>query len=297
MYWLVWEFRVADDQRAAFEAIYGAGGDWMRLFERAAGYVGSELLRDPADPGRYVTIDRWQTRANFDAFRSRSSDAYGELDRRCADLTQDERLWGALLDARSVPDAAPEALKDSMAAGIKSGPGATSISGITEVPVEEREQMRETERIQDQLRRAFEGEAWHGPALRELLSETTAKQADRRTIPGAHTIWELVLHIGAWDQVVRRRLEGERVTDLPPEQDWPAAPGGDAAWQEAVTALERGQQRLRERVREFPDSRLGDTVPGMNYSFYTMLHGVIQHDLYHAGQIAILKKAQAGGAG
>ena len=153
--------------------------------------------------------------------------------------------------------------------------------------------MKETERIHDQLRRAFEGDAWHGPALRELLAGVTAEQAARRAIQGAHTIWELALHLAAWEDVVRRRLEGEEL-DLSPQQDWPAAQGNDGAWQRAVESLELGNRRLRERAAAFPDQRLGETAPGMNYSFYVMLHGVIQHDLYHAGQIAILKKALAG---
>jgi len=154
--------------------------------------------------------------------------------------------------------------------------------------------MTEVERIGEQLRRAYEGEAWHGPALQEILAGVTTAQAASRPLPQAHTIWELVLHIAAWESVVRRRLGGEAIGDLPPEQDWP--PVGDtseAAWKKALDELERGHQALRAAVAGLSDARLAEKVLEQDYSVYAMLHGVVQHDLYHAGQIALLKKASS----
>jgi uncharacterized damage-inducible protein DinB len=151
--------------------------------------------------------------------------------------------------------------------------------------------MSEVERIADQLRRAHEGKAWHGLALDELLEGVSAPAALARPIGGAHNIWEIVLHIGVWESVVRRRLSGEVVTDLPPEQDWP--PVRDAsgeAWKEALTEFQRGHEQLQQAVARLADRQLGEPVPGTGYSVYFMLHGAIQHALYHAGQIALLKK-------
>ncbi|HSC78502.1 MAG TPA: DinB family protein [Candidatus Acidoferrales bacterium] len=151
--------------------------------------------------------------------------------------------------------------------------------------------MTEVERIADQLRRAYEGEAWHGPPLKEILTGVTAEQAAHRVVPNGHTIWELVHHIGAWESIVRRRLGGEAVKATP-EMDWP--PVGDtseAAWKNALDALERGNLQLRQAIADLSDDQLRQKVVGEKYSVYGMLHGVIQHDLYHAGQIAILKKA------
>jgi uncharacterized damage-inducible protein DinB len=151
--------------------------------------------------------------------------------------------------------------------------------------------MSEVERITDQLRRAFEGGAWHGPALEEILSDVTAEQAAQRPLPGAHTIWELVLHIAAWESIVRRRLSGEVIVEIPTEQDWP--PVGEtsaAAWRKTVEDLKRGHQQLRQAVAALTDERLQETAPGKEHSIYIEVHGAIQHDLYHAGQIAILKK-------
>ena len=151
--------------------------------------------------------------------------------------------------------------------------------------------MTEIQRIADQLRRAYEGEAWHGPSLRELLSSVTAAQAARRPLPGAHTIWELVLHIAAWESIVRRRLGGEAV-EATPEQDWPPVRDtSDAAWKKTLEELARSHLALRESVAALSDDQLRQKVAGQNYSIYGMLHGLIQHDLYHAGQIALLKKA------
>ena len=151
--------------------------------------------------------------------------------------------------------------------------------------------MTEVERIVDQLRRAYEGEAWHGPSLRELLDRVAAAQAARRPLPQAHTIWELVLHIAAWESIVRRRLGGEAV-EATPEQDWPPVPDtGDAAWKKALDDLHRGHLALRQAIDTLTDEQLRQKVVGQKYSVYAMLHGVVQHDLYHAGQIALLKKA------
>jgi len=153
--------------------------------------------------------------------------------------------------------------------------------------------MSETGRIWDLLQRAYEGDAWHGPALRELLENVPPAKAAARPVPAAHTIWEIALHIAAYEQVVRRRIEGEPIGELSQAEEWPAvADTSPAAWRRALEAFEEEHRRLREALSGFPDARLADTVPGRDYPFYIMLYGVIQHDLYHAGQIALLMRAQ-----
>lgn len=154
--------------------------------------------------------------------------------------------------------------------------------------------MSEIKRIKGQLRRAFEGEAWHGPSLRELLDGVTAETAAAKPLPEAHSIWELVLHIAGWENVVRRRLAGEVLPDLADEENFPSIqdPSEDA-WQQTLQELTRGHHALREAMTGLDDAQLAEMVPGKSYSIYGMLHGVIQHDLYHAGQIALLKKARS----
>jgi uncharacterized damage-inducible protein DinB len=152
--------------------------------------------------------------------------------------------------------------------------------------------MSETDRIADQFQRACAGPAWHGPSLGELLANVPAERAVAKPLPGVHSIWEIVLHVTAWQDVVCRRLAGETLPDLPPEQDWPAVTDSTpAAWRQTLDQLARSQERLREAMVRLPPDHLRAKVPGKEYSGYGMLHGVIQHDLYHAGQIAILKKA------
>ncbi|HLY16755.1 MAG TPA: DinB family protein [Bryobacteraceae bacterium] len=153
--------------------------------------------------------------------------------------------------------------------------------------------MSEINRIVDQLHRAWEGPAWHGPALGELLAGVMADTAAQHSIPGAHTIWEIVLHVTVWISVVARRIEGQSIPTLPPAEDWPAAPEpSEAGWRDAINLLAEAQRDLEDKARQLPDDRLREKVLGDRpYSIYTMLHGVVQHNLYHAGQIALLKKA------
>ncbi|HEX8136836.1 MAG TPA: DinB family protein [Pyrinomonadaceae bacterium] len=151
--------------------------------------------------------------------------------------------------------------------------------------------MSETKRILDQLRRAYEGGAWHGPSVKELLSDVTAEQAAARPFAGAHSIWEIVLHISAWEEGVRRRLEGVRA-ELSTEEDWPpVSDTSEAAWRKTLETLEANHLRLREALKGLDDARLNEPIVEGMSSVYGTLHGVIQHSLYHAGQIALLKRA------
>jgi uncharacterized damage-inducible protein DinB len=150
--------------------------------------------------------------------------------------------------------------------------------------------MLETTRIADQLRRSQQGGAWHGPALSELLKEVDAAIALRRPAPGAHNIWELLLHITAWQTATTGAVQGKTMPNLNEKEDWPAIGGSDHEWRDAVQRLERSNQELVAALTAFPDQRLGDQVPGREYSFYFLLHGLTQHNLYHAGQVALLKK-------
>lgn len=141
-----------------------------------------------------------------------------------------------------------------------------------------------------QLRRAFEGDAWHGPALLELLEDVDAATAAAKPLPSVHSVWELVMHIAVWDKAAIRRLNGEK-TQPAGVANFPIVPKPtEAAWRKAVLQLKRTHDVLVKKVAALPDSRLRDRVPGKKYDFYFMLHGVVQHELYHAGQIAILKK-------
>src|ERR1700761_4139533 len=112
----------------------------------------------------------------------------------------------------------------------------------------------ETARIADQLRRMYDGPAWHGPALKQLLAGVTEQQAAARPIPSAHTIWELVLHTAAWLRIARERLSATKTRDHTAEENWPVATG---SWPDALATLEREQRDLEAAILSFPDERLG----------------------------------------
>jgi heme-degrading monooxygenase HmoA/uncharacterized damage-inducible protein DinB len=149
----------------------------------------------------------------------------------------------------------------------------------------------EARELAEELRALWSGEPWHGPSLASLLEGVSAEQARTRPVTGGHSLWELVLHIAAWTDVCRRRLEGEAVVD-PAEGDFPpVAAGGAAGWDAARARLEDVHRRLAERVARLTERELDATLPGLAYSARYLIHGTICHVVYHSGQIALLRKA------
>jgi uncharacterized damage-inducible protein DinB len=151
--------------------------------------------------------------------------------------------------------------------------------------------MSEINRILDQMDLAYSGQAWHGPSLWDLLEGISAKDASRRSVHDAHSIWELVNHVAAWNGIVARRLTGES-PDVTLEIDWP--PVWDASevdWKRSLEHLGESHGLLRQTVEKLCDGQLDEKLSMKGDSFYVTLHGLIQHGLYHAGQIALLKKA------
>jgi uncharacterized damage-inducible protein DinB len=129
--------------------------------------------------------------------------------------------------------------------------------------------------------------------VREALEGVDAARAARRPAGGGHSIWEIALHIGVWEGIVRRRLAGESITALPPAEDWPAVTDtSEAAWQRTRATLLETHRQLRAAMAAFPEARLAEMVPGTKTprSFYGEMHGLLQHDIYHAGQISLLKR-------
>jgi len=146
------------------------------------------------------------------------------------------------------------------------------------------------------LRRAFHGEAWHGDSVGELLAGISTERASQQPLVSAHTIWELVLHIRAWVIAASDAVQGIPMPKLVgTDADWPSIPEKTAAaWDRATDDLFRSAERLAVAIEGFDDGRLQQTVPGRSYDFYHLLHGVVQHSLYHGGQIALLKRGVTG---
>lgn len=151
--------------------------------------------------------------------------------------------------------------------------------------------MTEVERLLDQLDRSFRGDAWHGPSLEDVLAGVNAEQAAARPIGSAHTIRELVDHLVTWQRVVRRRLAGDDAVPAAAE-NFPRTDDESAVgWVAAVERLRRSRAALREAVAGLDPAGLDREPVRGRGSRYLLVHGVIQHDLYHAGQIALLAKA------
>src|SRR5262245_3793432 len=136
---------------------------------------------------------------------------------------------------------------------------------------------RELRRLDEQLGRALEGEAWHGPSVLELLDGVTADEAAAHPIEGVHSIWELVLHLGSDYDLVLRRLSGDG-RQLTPSEGWPAMPEPSAeAWRESVHALKQRNADLRQALQSFPVERLDEPlVAEVPYTAYTQFIGVTQ---------------------
>jgi uncharacterized damage-inducible protein DinB len=154
--------------------------------------------------------------------------------------------------------------------------------------------MSEAKRIADQALKMFETGAWHGPSVLEVLSNVNAEMAAAYPIPGAHSIWELVLHLIATQDALLHRIRGEQ-KGLKREDFWLPVPiASEAAWTETLDRLKQQELSLREVVASFPNERLDSVLVPGGSSAYNNFHGHIQHNAYHAGQITLLVKAQRG---
>jgi hypothetical protein len=149
-------------------------------------------------------------------------------------------------------------------------------------------------RIADQLRRAFVGDPWHGDSLKKLLTGITAEQANARPVVSAHSIWEIVPHIDLWAHVALEAVQGTPMPRLyGTEKDWAKVTDANAkTWAGAMDHLFQTAEKLTQTIERFADARLDEIVPGRQYNFYYLFHGIVQHSLYHAGQIALLTKAK-----
>ena len=156
--------------------------------------------------------------------------------------------------------------------------------------------MTERDRLIDQFQREVEGQPWHGPSLTSILDGINAAQAARKA-SDAHSMWEILLHMTGWKREVTRRALGNAAAE-PAQGDWP--PIGEATdprWRAAQEDYLRAHEELLDVLRGLTEAQLAARVPGDSAAFIgaglsvtATLWGLVQHDVYHAGQIAILKR-------
>lgn len=151
--------------------------------------------------------------------------------------------------------------------------------------------MSEIKRIFNELESLYYGNAFHGPALKEILESVTAKQALAKPIANAHNIWELVLHIVGWNKVFLLGLEG-KILDAPEDGDFPIINDtSEQAWQKTLIHLKENIDEMLEKISKLPDSNLNVNIPDKDYNLRFVIGGILNHIVYHSGQIALLKKA------
>lgn len=153
--------------------------------------------------------------------------------------------------------------------------------------------MSEATTIAAMMKSIEHGPAWHGPSMADLLGGVTATEAAQKPIAHAHSIWEILLHINAWQNYVVSVEGGGAAAFLADAADWPPVPesASDSEWEATQRRFEGGSQEIRELVVHFDESRMHANVPGRDFPFKVLLHGVVHHNLYHCGQIALLRKA------
>jgi hypothetical protein len=147
----------------------------------------------------------------------------------------------------------------------------------------------EIEDITQFLISAWDGHAWHGPSFSSLLEGVDSEKALAHPIPGRHSIWELVNHVAFWIEKVTESLEIENMPDPEGLYDWPPTGEGEEDWVYTKNALETAHKLLLDSVARFNPERLNEKVQGRDYTYLTMFNGIENHNLYHAGQIALLR--------
>jgi uncharacterized damage-inducible protein DinB len=147
------------------------------------------------------------------------------------------------------------------------------------------------------LDQGYDNKAWHGPNLRGAIRRVSAQQAAWRSNRARHTIAELVVHSAYWKYAVRRRLLGEKRGSFPMKgSNWFELPKwlSDTEWRYYVTLLDEQHRELREAVAGFPAAQLQRRSLGSKYTAAGLITGIAAHDIYHAGQIQVLKRLQTG---
>jgi uncharacterized damage-inducible protein DinB len=151
--------------------------------------------------------------------------------------------------------------------------------------------MSELKRILNHYDGVLNGDAWHGDAIWKILETIPVRTAAARPLPGTHTIWELVSHMTFWEGVVTKRLAGLRA-GLVDELNFPPMPAAtDENWKKTLDEFRASNHTFREALAKLDPAKLEQLTAAGKRTYYDEAHGIIEHHVYHLGQIAMLKKA------
>jgi len=150
--------------------------------------------------------------------------------------------------------------------------------------------MSDVERILKHYDGVMDGNAWHGDPVWQILDGIPAQKAAARPVSSAHTIWEIVMHMIFWEGVATQRLAGKSA-GLVEELNFPAMPAvSEENWRRTLDDFRASNQRFREALSKLDPAKLNDLTAAGKRSYYGEAHGLIEHPVYHAGQIALLTK-------
>jgi len=150
--------------------------------------------------------------------------------------------------------------------------------------------MNEIQRLVGELRETYEGSPWHGTSVKEILSGVTSALASSKAADGAHSIWEMALHMSAWMDITRKRLGGN-VVEVKPDDDWPPVTETKReSWEKTLERLDSCEKKLEEAIAGLDDQQLEKNAAGKDHTVLFMLEGVIYHNVYHSAQISLLKR-------
>jgi uncharacterized damage-inducible protein DinB len=140
---------------------------------------------------------------------------------------------------------------------------------------------------------SYSARAWHGPNLRGSIRGLTAREASKRPAPGRHNIWEIAVHCAYWKYIVRRRILGEKKGSFPLKgSNWFRRPmeRSAAAWKRDCVLLDQCHRNMLAAIRTLNDAALQRKPRGSKVSNDAILRGIASHDVYHAGQIQLIKR-------
>ncbi|MFB3387892.1 DinB family protein [Flavobacterium sp. LAR06] len=150
--------------------------------------------------------------------------------------------------------------------------------------------MSESKRVSNLYQSIYNGNPWLEVTLADTLRNVTAEQAYKKANPNLNTIWEIVNHLIQWRRNILRRVQGEIVTTPDHNYFVPIIDPSEASWEQSLQSLEKSQELWTAFFNDFDDADFDKIDPNNNHNFYEDIHGIIQHDVYHLGQIVILKK-------
>jgi uncharacterized damage-inducible protein DinB len=158
--------------------------------------------------------------------------------------------------------------------------------------------MTEIEQLVQRYDQTMSGDAWYGYPVWKILEGIDASCAAALLVPGTHNIWQLVMHMEFWERIAVRRFSGPARPEEDDAGNFPATPApNEAEWQKTLESFRVSNNEFRQTISALDSSSLDKNTPGGQHSFRYELVGVIEHHIYHAGQIALLKKGYSARVG